>query len=140
VIDHYFQTAPEKSPNRDRGSVSAFVVIMAVALVACAGLVVDGGRLVAGRSEAADHAENAARAGAQEAADLRGDAWNINPAAASAAAQSYLMSQGVTGDVSVNGRTITVTVTVSKTMTLLGVVGASNRSVTATRTAELIDG
>lgn len=127
------------SDQSERGSVSAFVVIMAVALVACAGLVVDGGRLVAGRTEAADHAENAARVGAQEAADLRGEAWSINPAAASAAAQTYLDSHGVSGTVAVSGRTITVTVTVSKTMTLLGVVGPSNRSVTATRAAELIE-
>jgi Flp pilus assembly protein TadG len=132
-------TDPAKR-DRDRGSVSAFVIVMAVALVACAGLVVDGGRLVAGRTEAADHAENAARAGAQEAADLRGETWQINPAAAQGAAESYLASQGVVGSVSVNGRTITVTVTVTKSMTLLGVVGASSRQVTASRTSELVDG
>jgi uncharacterized membrane protein len=122
-----------------RGSVSAFVVIMAVALIACAGLVLDGGRLVAGRSEAADHAENAARIGAQEAWALRGDGWEVDPNAAEAAAQSYLASEGLSGVVSVSGRTISVQVTVSKTMTLLGVVGPTERQLTATRTAALVD-
>lgn len=47
------------------GSVTAFVAAFAVALVAVAGLVVDGGYLLAGRSAALDEAEAAARAGAQ---------------------------------------------------------------------------
>lgn len=41
------------------GSVTAFVTALLMGFLACVGLAVDGGRLVAARIELADHAENA---------------------------------------------------------------------------------
>jgi len=50
----------------ERGTVSVFVVGLAVALLVLAGLVVDGGRAINARAAAYDDAEQAARAGANE--------------------------------------------------------------------------
>jgi hypothetical protein len=50
--------------DRDRGSVTAYLLIMTVALVMLAGLVLDGGASLAAQGRAADSAEEAARAGA----------------------------------------------------------------------------
>ena len=55
----------------DRGTITAFVVMLTMTFVACAGLAVDGGRLVAAKVQLADQAENAARAGTQEITALR---------------------------------------------------------------------
>ncbi|MEN0128126.1 MAG: pilus assembly protein TadG-related protein [Brevundimonas sp.] len=55
----------------ERGSVSVFVIGLAVALLVLAGLVVDGGRAVNARAAAYDDAEQAARAGANEIDVLR---------------------------------------------------------------------
>lgn len=48
----------------DRGSVSVALVLLAGALFALAGLVIDGGRAITARERAGDLAEQAARAGA----------------------------------------------------------------------------
>ena len=60
-----------KEPQTELGSITAFVAVLAITFIACAGLAVDGGRLVAARVQLADHAENAARAGVQEVTSLR---------------------------------------------------------------------
>ena len=54
---------------RDQGMVSAFVVIFATALVFVAGLVVDGGRMLAEHRKIDNMADSAARAGAQAISD-----------------------------------------------------------------------
>lgn len=53
----------------DQGMVSAFVVIFATALVFVAGLVVDGGRMLAEHRKVDNLADSAARAGAQAISD-----------------------------------------------------------------------
>ena len=65
---------PDKSSDSQKsqdGVVSAFVVGLLMTFIACAGLGVDGGRLVSVRLTLADHAENAARLAAQELTSLR---------------------------------------------------------------------
>jgi Flp pilus assembly protein TadG len=127
-------------PRRDdRGSITAFVVTMTIGLLACAGLVFDGGRLLGARLEAADHAENAARAGAQEVTALRDGAWRLDPGEARRVAAAYLARMGVDGDVAVSGDEISVTAIVERDMTLLQLVGVGARSVSATRTARSVD-
>lgn len=124
----------------EHGSITAFVVVVMVGLVACLALVVDGGRLVAARTRAADLAENAARAGAQEATGLRGDGeWSLDADRAQAAATTFLSQRGVSGTVLVSGRRLTVTVTIEQSLPLLEAFGRGSRTVTATRTAELVD-
>lgn len=55
----------------DRGSITALVVGLVMTFIACAGLAVDGGRLVTAKIRASDRAENAARLGAQAVTNLR---------------------------------------------------------------------
>lgn len=128
-----------RSSDRDRGSVSAFVVSITVGLIACAGLVLDGGRLLDARIEAADLAENAARAGAQQVVGIRDGAWHLDGGQAQRAASAFLLAQGVNGQVSVSGNEVSVTVTLHRDMALLGVVGVGGRNVSATRTALAVD-
>jgi uncharacterized iron-regulated membrane protein len=123
----------------DRGSITGFVVSMTIGLIACTGLVIDGGRLLGARLEAADHAENAARAGAQHVIAVRDGAWHLDPSEARRGAQAYLTSVGIQGAVAIVGEEISVTAVVERDMTLLGVVGVGHKSVTATRTAQAVD-
>jgi Flp pilus assembly protein TadG len=123
----------------DDGSVTAFVVSMTVALVLCAGLVLDGGRLVAARSSVADVAENAARAGAQEVVSLRAGDWRLDPDRAAARARSYLSELGVSGSVSASRTEVRVTVERAVPMTLLALAGAGAKTVRVTRVAVAVD-
>jgi hypothetical protein len=126
--------------SRDRGSISAFVVMLTVMLVVCAGLVVDGGRLVGAHVSAADHAENAARRGAQEVTGIRAGEPHVEPTRARAAAAGYLRAHGVDGTVEVAGDEITVTVRAREPSTLLHLVGIDAMTVSATRSARPVVG
>ena len=125
--------------NRDRGVVTAFVIGLVLSFTAAAGLALDGGRLVAVRVEAADHAENAARVGAQQVTLLRLGWRLLDPVAAERAAREYLQAHGILGEVTVGLRTVTVTTHMTQATTLLQLVGVSSRTVSATRTAELVE-
>ena len=75
---------------RERGTATAFVVGFAVVLLACAGLVIDGGSALNARMTLADDVEQAARAGAQEIDILTLRSSNLvqlDPRAAEARAQ-----------------------------------------------------
>lgn len=133
-------TAPiPTARHRDRGSISAFVVSLFVVFVACAALVVDGGRFVGARSNAADVAENAARAGAQELREIRAGAYVIDPPRAVARARAFLSSEGLTGAVTADSQRVTVSVTSSVSPAMLGLFGVGARSFTVTRSATAQD-
>ncbi len=107
---------------RQDGSATIIVVLMAGALLFATGLVVDGGRKLNALGEARDLADNAARAAAQAVAAPAtrvGGSPQLDPAAATAAAQSYLSSLGHSGRVSVSGDTVTVTVSITRPMKIL---------------------
>ena len=74
--------------NSDRGVVTAFVLGLVLAFVLLAGLAVDSGRLVAAHVTAGDHAENAARAGAQEVTLVRLGWRLVDPRRATATARA----------------------------------------------------
>lgn len=116
----------------DEGRVTAFVVVLAIGILALIGLSLDGGLALAAKVEANGQAEAAARAGAQ-AIDLAvyraTNRVQLVPAQAVANAQHYLASVGASGAVSVSGDTVTVTVTASQPTQLLGLVGISSLSV-----------
>ena len=123
----------------ERGSISAFVAVVAVGLVMVAGMAYDGGQIVAAQATARDLAGSAARAGAQEV-DLdrlrsTGDA-TLDPDRATAAAQAFLAQAGFTGTMRVSGPSITVTVSVRQPMRILPV---PDRTVTATDTATALN-
>jgi hypothetical protein len=124
--------------NRDRGLVTAFVIGLVMTFVVAAGLAVDGGRLVAAHVTAGDHAENAARAGAQEVTLVRLGWRLIDPSRATVTARAYLASHGLEGDVRADFRSVTVTVRMHQRTTLLQLVGVGDRTVASTRTARLV--
>lgn len=124
---------------RDSGQVTAMVVVMTAALILLAGLVLDGGLVLAARQNALTLAQEAARAGAQgiDLADYRQDgALVLLPAEAEADARAYLAAVGVSGTVEVSGDTVTVTVTVTVTQAqVLSVAGLHAVTVHATASA-----
>jgi len=123
----------------DRGVVSAMVAVLTVVFVACSGLVLDGGRLVAARSQAAARAHEAARAGSLELHRLRSGSLDLDAAGAVARARAYLEGVGATGEVRADERRVTVTVRSVVHPLLLGVLGVGARTVHATRSASPFD-
>ena len=124
-------------PGGDRGMVTVFTALAAVALLLMAGLVVDGGDRMRAVGRADRIAGEAARA-AVEAADTRGSTLTLDRPAAVAAATAYLRAAGVPGTVSVTGsRTVHVEVTVSGTYLILGLVGSGRYEVTGSADAGL---
>lgn len=81
----------------ERGAATVFILGFAIVLLACAGLVVDGGTAINERMKLADNTEQAARAGAQaiDLTALREDnVVRLDPVAARAAADGYLAGIG----------------------------------------------
>ena len=124
----------------DEGSITALVVVLAMTFIACAGLAVDGGRLVAAKIELGDQAENAARVGAQEIASLRSVSLEINETQAVIAAEEFLVSHGLNGDVYVQDNSVTVSVRRVIPMTLLSLFGVKAKILSARRSATPADG
>ena len=134
--------------NEERGTATAFVVGFAVVLLACAGLVIDGGTALNARMKLADDVEQAARAGAQEidVAYLReSDQVRLNPSAAQARAGGYLAGIGysnfnaqVVPDV--NGAPNSVQVAARDTVptTMLKMIGISSFDIEASATAQAV--
>lgn len=124
----------------ERGSVTAFVAVIATALVMVAGMAYDGGSVLTNHAAARRDAAQAARAGAQEidVDHLRATGEILlDPAAAEAAALHYLELAGATGTAAVNGSSVTVRVT--RTYDLRILPGA-DRTITASQTATATDG
>jgi Flp pilus assembly protein TadG len=87
-----------RTSRRDEdGTATAFVVGFAIVLLACAGLVIDGGTALNARMRLADDTEQAARAGAREIDLLALRERHVvvlSPVDASARSDSYLNSIG----------------------------------------------
>lgn len=132
--------ASGRGASDDRGSLSAFVVCVAMSVVCLAGLAHDGGRVVAIYAESSDVAAAAARMGDQFVVGIREGRPRIDANAGRRAVLTYLHSRGMTGDVEISGRTVTVRVTRSVPMTVLSLFGVGHRAVSVTRSAELVAG
>ena len=131
--------------DEDRGSITAYLLIMTVALVVLAGLVLDGGAALTAHGRAADTAQQAARAGADalDEQSLRAttpSGLTTNPAAARAAAARVLAAADVIGDITVTGTTVTVTARATKPTAILAIVGITQVGGTATATAMPLHG
>jgi len=122
------------------GSISGFVMVLSMTFVACAGLSFDGGRMIAARAEATDAAENAARAGAQQVTSLRSGSPRIDENSAITAAHQFLESIGITGDATADENSVTVTTNIKVPMTLLGLFGVRDKSVSSVRSAQPFTG
>lgn len=123
----------------ERGSITAFVAVVATALVMVAGMAYDGGQILVAQSRARGDADKAARAGAQQVdtAHLRATGETIlDPTEAEAAAQEFLARSGASGTVTVDGASVTVTVTATQAMRILPV---GDRTIVVTETATATD-
>lgn len=129
----------------DSGSVTLFLVISVVGLLALVGLVVDGGAKVRAVQRADTLAAEAGRAGGQAInvpAAISGDTPTVDARAAVAAAQDYLSRNGVEGSVTVAdaGRTLIVTVTSTTDTIFLGVIGINVMTVSGHAQVTLVRG
>jgi len=127
---------------RDRGSLTVFVAVLALALFVLVGLVIDGGRALSENAAAASDAEQAARLGAGQLSldGIRAGVVTINPSAAIASAQRFLIGMGRTGTVSVFGQTVVVHVDSSAPTAVLGIIGIDHIRVSVTASATNVHG
>ena len=125
--------------NDETGSITAFVAVVAVALVMVAGMAYDGGQVISAHNAARNDAEQAARAGAQQI-DLthlrKTNEPRLDPAKAESAALDYLAQTGATGTVAVNDASVTVTVTRVQPLRILP---GADRTITVTETATAVE-
>lgn len=125
----------------DRGSASAFVVGLVVALLVVAGLVSDAGRAINARVAAVDDAEQAARVGANQLAlsTMRdGNRPRIDAVRATSEVLDFLAARGyATSRASVSADVDAVTVTVRRDVptTLLQLILIDSFAVEGTATA-----
>lgn len=127
----------------DEGTIIVLVVGLAFTLLMVAGLVYDGGQMLAARREAFDVANNAARAAAQavDLDQLRATGVVVlDPVAAEAAARDYLDRVGHTGTVRVGVDVVEVTVSARAELAILSAIGIEHREVTGTGRARAIHG
>jgi uncharacterized membrane protein len=133
---------PRRRDRDETGMVTAFVVLITVALIMFIGLVLDGGYTLAARREAIDEADGAARAAAQ-AVNLQTRTARrpvLDPRQAQAAADSFLAPTGHTGQVTVAGDMVTVTVSFRQRLYILGAGGLFSVLVTGRGTARAVTG
>ena len=126
------------------GQVVVFVVIIASALLLLAGLVIDGGYLLAAKPRAEAEADAAARAGVQ-ALEVdtyrRGGPFTLDPDDARQAAQDYLTHTGHSGMVEVlDDRTVQVRVTFDQPLAILSLGGLRQVTVSGLGRARAVTG
>ena len=127
----------------DDGVVTSMVAVLAVALIACAGLAYDGGAVITATAAARDVAGSAARTAAQQldVEAIHSGRVELDPFAARQAADAVLAAAGMLGAVSVNGDTVTVTVFSTVDMRLLpGADRAVSATVSATAVSDVLGG
>lgn len=122
----------------ERGSISALVVGLMMSFVACAGLAVDGGRLISAKVRVSDEAENAARTGAQAVTDLRLGVPVVDQVRAVRISRDFLGVLGSLGVVSASKFEVCVLVRETVPMTLLSIIGVRSRDVVTRRCASPI--
>lgn len=137
-------TSPNGAPcSPDRGSVTLFVLLLAVGLTALLGLVAEGGLVLSQREAALAEAEQAARAGAAvlTPATLRSGGITTGGPAAIRAAKAIMAASGHPGVASDVGGMVTATVTPFRVATpLLALAGVPSIMVSASASAEAVAG
>lgn len=126
----------------ERGNATVFVLGMAITLLVCAGLVLDGGRAMNARMRVADNVEQAARAGAQQidVAHLRATGEvRLDGPAAEARARSFISSFGYPAvDVQVTGGRITVEAKDTIDAQMLKLIGVDTFDIGASATSQAV--
>lgn len=138
-------TAARRHPRArqaERGSITAFVVVMAAAFILGAGLIIDGGLALAGKTTAQDEAQQAARTAATALAQqpLRDGQIIVNSGPALADAQAYIAATGDSGTVTLNGTLIHARVVHRQPTKILGLFGIGEITVAADATARVESG
>ncbi|MBV2365995.1 pilus assembly protein TadG-related protein [Streptomonospora nanhaiensis] len=106
----------------DEGRVLVLVVVLAAAIGACFGLVVDGGRMLLDKTRATTLAHEAARAGAREldtAHLAQTGRIRLDAGAAREQARAYLKAAGAQGSVHVERQQVSVVAEVPYTTRVL---------------------
>ena len=131
-----------RSRRDERGSVSVWLALAAVAMTLCVGIAVDLGGHVHAKQRAHQLAAQAARTAGEEVAvaqAVRGESPTIDTVAAKRAASTYLARAGVNGTVSVRtGNVLHVQVTDQYTPLFLGSIGVGTLTVSGESTARLV--
>ena len=126
----------------ESGATSAFVVGIAVTLLAVAGLGVDGGHALNARRKRADDTEQAARAGAQQIDEtaLRGsDVVRLDRGAAYRASANFLARfDYANAGIRVAEDEVTVRATDTVDTVLLSLIGIGQFDISAEATAEAV--
>jgi hypothetical protein len=128
-----------------RGSLSLMIVVLFAALVALAGIVVDGGAKLTGDENAAAVAQEAARAGATSVDASRAystGAFAVDQQQAVTAARDYLSAAGYRHyTVSAQGtEAILVTVRITEPTRFLSIIGIDTFTCSGTAVASLVTG
>ena len=128
--------------DRERGSITPFVVVFALGFIILAGFIYDGGRALAAKTSAINEAQQAARTAAQalNPADLRDNIIATTPGQAITDAEAYISACGDTGTVTIDGDQINVTVIHRQPTEILGVIGISEITVTGDASAAIEEG
>jgi len=138
------RSASRLAADRDRGSLTLMLAVLMVALLALAGLVIDGGRKLNAAGKAYAIAQEAARAGAGQvdtSVAYRSGSFQVDQAQAIAAARDYLAGSGYSGAVSADGADrIRVTVTVTEQTAVLSLIGIDTMTSAGTAVASLVTG
>jgi Flp pilus assembly protein TadG len=130
----------------ERGSVTLMLLALSLALIALAGIVIDGGAKLNQAENANAIAQEAARAGAgvvNQANAYSTGSFTVDQAAAIAAAQQYLAAAGHPCCCCVTAPTpdtIKVTVTLTSPTRVLSIVGVDTMTSTGSATAALVTG
>lgn len=134
----------DKNGSGERGSVTLMLLVLFLALIALAGIVIDGGAKLDQAENANAIAQEAARAGAgvvDQGSAYGSGSFTVNQGEAIAAAQRYLATAGYRGTVSApTPDTIQVTVTVTSPTRVLSIIGIDSMTSTGSATASLVTG
>jgi Flp pilus assembly protein TadG len=129
----------------DEGTLTLFTAITVIGLLVALGFIVDAGQKLQAGQQARAIAEEAARAGVgqvdRSAAYTHGGTFTTDPTTAETAARAYLTASGHPGTVTVTGgRTIQVTVTITRPAAFTAIIGITQVSATQSATANLYQG
>jgi Putative Flp pilus-assembly TadE/G-like len=137
-------TLPGWRSASDTGSITLMLVALFVALIALAGIVIDGGAKLNQAENATAIAQEAARAGAgmvNRANAYSTGSFTVDQGQAIVAAEGYLASAGYHGTVTpVGTESIEVTVTVTQPTRVLSIIGIDSMTSTGSATASLVTG
>ena len=132
----------EVGSSGESGAITVFVALLAVALFALAGLVLDGGRAISAQQAAQDEADQAARSGAEALSinALRTGVVELDAQAAVANAEAFTVAAGHPGTATVVGNAVEVSIHYRVPTDILGIVGIDTLPVSATARAVDVHG